>query len=91
MAEYRSARRYYLSKRQYARSLDNDQDGIWRSKQEAEAGTPLPAGFPLLERLAECGYTAVEDLDGADENELVTVAGFRSREAKEVLAALAAL
>lgn len=90
MATIGSVRRYYLHRRIRAVSEESDMALIWRSKQEAEPGTALPASFPLLSRLTECGYTTTEDLDGADDEELIEL-GFSSREAKEILSAFAEL
>lgn len=73
-----------------ARLAECDSEGIWRAKQEAEPGAPLPSDFPYAERLAAAGYTTQEDLDGADEEELRCL-GFQVREAQRILAALAAL
>jgi hypothetical protein len=88
--QIKSKRRYYLLKLLWARRQDNDQDGIWRSKQQAVSGTALPSDFPLLSRLAAADYTTTDDLDGADANELKG-SGFTAREAETIFAALAPL
>jgi hypothetical protein len=54
----------------------------------AEPGVPLPATLPQYDRLIEAGYVTVEDLDGADADELVDLVGLRRAEAESVLAAL---
>lgn len=91
MAEIKSARRYYLHKRLEARLyFCDDADGVWRAKQEAEPGTPLPSDFPIREALAALGYTTSQDLDGADAAELER-AGLTTRQANEVIAAFAAI
>jgi hypothetical protein len=54
----------------------------------AEPGVPLPATLPHYDRLTEAGYVTVEDLDGADADELVDLVGLRRAEAESVLAAL---
>lgn len=64
---------------------------VWRSKQEDEPGSPLASTFPSKAKLAEAGYTAVEDLDGADCAELEDYAGLSVSDARAVLAAVAAL
>lgn len=62
-------------------------EGVWRAKQEAEPGTPLPSDFPYLTRLAQSGYTTVHDLDGADVEEMLE-AGFNEKEALAIGEAL---
>lgn len=65
-------RRFYLLKRQAARARWDDGLAMtWRSKQEREAGTPLPAEV-RTDALAEAGYTCREDLEGATLHELVS-------------------
>lgn len=90
MADIKSPRRYFLGKRLEARDLGLGLESIWKTKQEAEPGTALPADFPLLSRLTDCGYTTEEDLDGADADELEQF-GFHAREATEIFSALAEL
>lgn len=90
MSTIESERRYYLLKRLRAKQRDEDSAGIWKSKQEAVAGTALPATFPLLSRLSTAGYTTTEDLHGSDATEL-SVSGFSARESELILAALAPL
>ena len=86
-----SVRRYYLQKRQTAAELgDKALELVWRAKQEAEAGTSLPADFPHLSSLAPLGYVCAEDLFGADECELRDM-GLSRKQAETILAALAAL
>ena len=87
-----SARRYFLLQAQAEeRQADADFGGVWRGKQQALAGTSLPATFPHRAALVAVGYSTTEDLDGATEAELVRQAGLSSREASAVLAALADL
>jgi hypothetical protein len=84
-----SARRYYLAKRHAATALcDTALAMVWRGKQEAEPGDPLPDNFVYVERLETAGYTTYADLDGADSDELVEQ-GFTTREAAAILAAAA--
>lgn len=80
-------RRYYLHKRLEARLLCDDNEGVWKAKQEAEPGTPLASTFPSKAKLETLGYTTTEDLDGADEAELVR-AGLTQAQAKTVIAAI---
>jgi len=90
MADVESVRRYYLCKLNHERENDGE-EGYWRTKQQAEPGTALPAGFPFLSTLAGCDYSTIEDLDGADSAELVRWVGLNSRQADNVIAALAPL
>lgn len=88
MAEINRPRRYYLHKRLYARLYESeDAESVWKALQEAQPGTPLAGSFPHLSVLTPLGYTTTEDLDGADEAELLR-AGLTSRQAAAVLAAL---
>lgn len=87
MADVKRPRRFYLHKRLQARDECDDSERVWQAKQEAEPGTALPADFPLNSELAASGYTTVEDIDGADEDELVKI-NLTSRQARAVLAAL---
>ena len=91
MAEYRSARRYYLFKRCEAAALSDGNAEVWQAKQEAEPGTALPADFPHLSALQAAGYTTDTDIDGADVAELTRLAGLSSRQGQAVLDALALL
>lgn len=89
-AEYSlgSARRFYLSKRRQALDVgDTGLAGVWRAKQEAQPGAPLPGTFPAAEALSTAGYTTYEDLQGASVNELVG-AGISLTDATAALAAL---
>jgi hypothetical protein len=88
MAEVKRSRRYYLHKRLEARLYSfDDSEAFWRAKQEAEPGTPLAATLPHRSALADVGYSTVEDLDGADEAELVR-AGLNQSQAKAIINAL---
>lgn len=90
-AEVKSYRRYCLLKRRYELQYgDMALAGVWRAKQEAVSATPLPLTFPALSVLSAAGYTAKEDIDGADQDELVGV-GLTIIEAQAALAALAQL
>lgn len=89
MADINRPRRYYLHQRIDALACgETALSGAWRAKQEAQPGVALASDFPFRVRLAEIGYTTAEDIDGADEAELVLV-GFSSREATAILAAAA--
>jgi len=87
-----TARRYFLRKsqeldRQWLPSLA----GAYRAKQVATPGTPLPAAFPLRQKLAAARYTTIEDLRGATLNELMVFVPVNRRDAQMVLDAIAAL
>jgi hypothetical protein len=92
MSVVQSVRRYYLGKRIQA-ALDENWAlvSVWKQKQEAESGTPLPVDFTELAALAEAGYSTSEDLTGATTEELVWAVGFSLEQATNVLSALAAL
>lgn len=64
-------RRYYLLSRVNSRVIEDGLEPFWQGKQLAEPSTALPSDFPFPEERAAAGYLAVEDLDGADEDELV--------------------
>lgn len=92
-AEFKSLRRYYLSRRQAAwEAGDRAISNLLQHKQEAESGgVALPTGFPSKAALEAAGYVAYEDLVGADECELVDQAGLSNRAAQAVLTAYAEL
>lgn len=92
MAEVRCARRYYLLNALTAEAtLDEGLASAWRAKQLAQSGTPLPPTFPFAAQLAEIGYLAVEDLDGADANEMEQSTELNPEQIEAVLQALDAL
>ncbi len=89
-SEVRSQRRYYLLKAQYNATTAEDYvfaQGFW-AKQNALPGTPLPSTLPALTKLAAAHYTMIEDVRGADVDELVEQAGLTRSEAQAVLAAI---
>lgn len=85
-----TTRRFYTLAYRDALKLQNGMDGVflWLSQQQPH--TDLPAGFPVLSLLQAAGYSAVEDLDGATESELVAL-GLTTFQANAALAALPAL
>lgn len=91
MAEVKRPRRYYLLKRVGESQAESGLANVWRAKQEAEAGVALPADFPLLAVLSAVGYETVEDLDGADADELDETCNLTARQSATVLAALTPL
>jgi hypothetical protein len=85
-------RRLYLKNRKLtAQAGEFAISSLWQYRQEEQAGTPLPDGFPLKTELAAAGYSTREDLEGADADELVEWAAVSSLDAKAILAAYAAL
>lgn len=80
-------RRYYLAKRQEAKRWGDPLEAVWLAKQIEQPGTALAVDFPSLSKLADAGYVAVEDVDGATSEELQQ-AGLSSGEAAAVLAAI---
>lgn len=86
---FKSMRRVYLaSARHFAQSDQHATADVYRAKQQAIAGDPLPENFPHLARLAELGYSTFQDIDGANADEL-TAAGLPRHQANEALARLA--
>jgi hypothetical protein len=91
-SEFPTLRRFYLKKRKMAQAAgEHALSGLWQSRQEEQAGTLLPDDFPARAELAAAGYTAKEDLEGADSEELVDWACVDNTAAKAILAAYAAL
>jgi hypothetical protein len=85
-------RRFYLKKRTMARLAgDLALSAVWQSRQEEQASAALPDGFPSKTALAEAGYTAAGDLEGATTDELAEWAGIPTKAGQAVLAAWAAL
>lgn len=89
--EVKSVRRYYLLKRLFCKRAEDDNERVWQALQDEAAGDALPSTFPSREALVAAGYSTRQDLDGADEDELIEQVGLGRNEAKAVLAALAAL
>lgn len=84
-------RRYCLLKRLAAKAQQwTAIEAVWQGKQEAEPGDSLPLDFPLRARLVTAGYSTVQDLNGADAEELQD-ACFTARESAIIFAALAPL
>ncbi len=85
-------RRQYLKKSKMAKEAGElALSGVWKSRQEEQAGTALPDDFPHRATLVAAGYTAIEDLEGACAEELVDWACVDNQAAKAILAAYAAL
>ena len=67
-------------------------DCVWRAKHNAATpATPLPANFPSRSKLVAAEYTCIEDVDGADIDELVDKVDLTREEAAAALAAIEAL
>lgn len=87
-----SYRRYCLLERHAAkRRCEIGIANVFRAKQEEESATALPSGFPHAAELATGGYTTVQDINGADFDELECEAGLTQKQAQAVLTALGAL
>lgn len=92
MSEVRRARRYYLLQRLAARDrCEPGLEAALRGKQEEISATLFPADFPSKAKLEDHGYYAVEDVDGADSNELRERVGLSESQSQAVIAAAAAL
>jgi hypothetical protein len=89
--QVKSVRRYYLLERLAADArYDYSIGSVFRAKQEAEAATALPSDFPSLSILVAAGYSTIQDVDGADVEEL-QCAGLTTKQAEAALTALTAL
>jgi hypothetical protein len=88
-----SVRRHRLLKWKAALALGDDElAAVWHAKFLATpAVTLLPVGFPSLVTLGAGGYVALDDVTGADADELVANAGLTRTQANAVVAATAAL
>jgi hypothetical protein len=86
VADIKRPRRFYLHKRIEAEQRGEDGQ-VWQAKQEAQPGAALATTLPHRAALVACGYTTTEDLDGADEAELVR-AGLTRPQALAIIAAL---
>lgn len=84
-----TTRRYYRLRRLAAHvTLDPGLESTWQYMQEAEPGTDLPSDFPGRAKLIASGYSAVEDIEGATIDELVTYAGLSYSAARAAVAAV---
>lgn len=90
MGDVNSARRFYLLQAQFLEGDRNSESlkQVWWGKQEGQPGTAFPAGFPFQAELIAAHYKALEDLNGADQEELINQ-GLKFFQAKAVLAAFA--
>jgi hypothetical protein len=89
----RTARRYYLRGALEAEAMGDFEIALaLRGKQRAEPATDLPTfSASVTAKLAEADYLAVEDLDGADVDELTRNTELTRAEATMVVAAIEAL
>ena len=72
-----------------ARAGERGVSSAWRALHDLEPATALDEDFPARSKLVAAGYDAVEDLDGATEDELRdNVPTLTRREISAVLAAL---
>jgi hypothetical protein len=89
MSSVNTARRYYLGQRQDANFMNEEALACtWRWKQEQQPGTVLPDDFPMRAELTAVGYATVEDLNGADSQELQVCVQLSARDAHIVLTSL---
>ena len=66
-----SPRRYYLLKWRGLEDLDEHELALlFKAKQVEIVGTDLPLSFPGRDALIAAGYTAIEDVRGAESEEL---------------------
>ncbi len=82
-------RRYHLLK---SRALDAfEEQGLaaaFRNRQYRGCGVRLPDNFPELAKLALARYVTVEDLDGANADEIAAATGLNLKTAERVVHAL---
>ena len=84
-------RRRYLSRELEARAEEDESDSsMWLGIRRAYPGTDFPVGFPAQAALTVARYEKLEDVIGADADELETQ-GLTAAEAKAVIAAIAEL
>lgn len=92
MSDVLRPRRFYLMSRiEAARNGELALRDVWHSKQDTEPGQSLPDAFPAKAQLATAGYTTVEDIDGADAEELADYVGVSQLQSEAIFAALAEL
>lgn len=87
MAEVLAYRRYLYLEYKRAYALDDGSEALWDSKRRSCPGTELPSTFPARSSLMACGYLVLEEVTGADAEELKR-AGLSSSQAAAVLAAV---
>lgn len=84
-----SPRRYYLLKvQQFEQQCEPALASAFLSKFEATTGEALPEWVPHQTALEAARYTTLEDLRGADTDELMCQAGLTRTEAAAVLSAV---
>jgi hypothetical protein len=67
--------------------LDDGTDLLWDGKRRQVAGASIPTTFPARTQLLAAGYLVLEELQGANEEEL-TSAGLSATQAAAVVAAI---
>lgn len=90
MAECDTHRRYAFLKMRAAVGNGSPVSVAWDGIRKGEPGTELPQNLPARGALIAAGYLVVEEIDGADEDEL-TGAGLSSHQAAAVIAAVESL
>lgn len=85
----RTYRRYLLLKVQYHTLLDEPELASANlAKHNATTGTPFPDNVPFQAALRAANYTAVEDVLGADAEELIEQTGLTFEQSKAVLVSI---
>jgi len=87
VAEVTSHRRYCYLRYRWAYRNDDEIWFSWDARRQQLPGTALPASFPARATLTAAGVLALEEIQGADESELL-LTGLSSSQAAAVLAAL---
>jgi hypothetical protein len=82
-------RRVLTLQSQGADERESELGGVYRQIRDDVAGTPLPDSMPHRAEVLAAGYSAVEDLQDATEDELAR-RGLSRRQARAVIAALKA-
>lgn len=90
MAECDNHRRYAFLNMLAAVDNGSPVSVAWDGIRKGEPGTELPQNLPARGALIAAGYLVVEEIDGADEDEL-TGAGLSSHQAAAVIAAVESL
>ena len=80
-------RRYAFLRYAYFYRINDNMYLAWDGKRRLEPGTAIPTTFPARAALTAAGYLVLEEIEGADTDEL-TRAGLSTSQAAAVLAAM---
>lgn len=83
-------RRYCFLKYRHYHELDDDLEYLWDGKRKTIPGTDISDVFPGAIELRAAGYEAIEEVQGADEDELTEV-GLSNQTIQAVFAAIATI